>query len=70
MAEIKLGRLPDRTPKKLTISISSELHQSLEDYATRYQEAYGVNEPVGELIPFMLEAFLLSDKSFTKNAKR
>jgi hypothetical protein len=70
MAEIKLGRLPDRTPKKLTISMSSDLYQSLEDYATRYQEAYGVNEPVVELIPFMLEAFLLSDKSFNKNAKR
>ena len=28
MAELKLGKLPDRTPVKLTISVLPELHQA------------------------------------------
>jgi hypothetical protein len=31
---------------------------------------YGVTEQVIDLIPFMLEAFLQSDKGFAKQAKR
>ncbi|WAC49733.1 DUF2274 domain-containing protein [Asticcacaulis sp. SL142] len=70
MAEIKLGRLPDRTPNKLTITIGAELHQALREYADMYQAAYGVAEPVTELIPFMLEAFLASDKGFNRGGRR
>src|SRR3546814_7620770 len=33
MAAIKLGKLPDRTPVKLTISILPDLKQALDDYA-------------------------------------
>lgn len=36
MAELKLGRLPDRTPVKLTITFGAELHQTLKDYADAY----------------------------------
>lgn len=62
MADLKLPRLPDRTPVKLTIVIGSELHEALKAYADRYAEAYGTVEPVVELIPYMLEAFLSSDR--------
>ena len=33
MANLKLGKLPDRTPSKITISVSAELNQALKDYA-------------------------------------
>jgi len=70
MAEIKLGRLPDRTPVKLTITLGAELHQTLKEYADLYQATYGTTEQVVDLIPFMLEAFLASDKGFVRGGRR
>ena len=66
MADLKLGPLPDRTPIKLSISMMPDLHQALTDYAALYAQAYGRDEPVTELIPAMLAAFLESDRSFTR----
>ncbi|MDR6846983.1 DUF2274 domain-containing protein [Sphingomonas sp. BE137] len=66
MAELKLGKLPDRTPVKLTISVLPELHQALSDYAALYASTYGREEPIAELIPAMLSAFLESDRSFVR----
>lgn len=70
MAELKLARLPDRTPVKLTITVGAELHQSLREYADLYKAAYGTEEQVADLVPFMLEAFLQSDKNFVRGGKR
>lgn len=70
MAELKLPKLPDRTPIKLTVTLGAELHQTLKEYAELYQSTYGVSEQVVDLIPFMLEAFVSSDKGFAKGAKR
>lgn len=64
MVELKLARLPDRTPVKLTIAVLPELHQALADYAALYAEVYGREEPVAELIPAMLASFLESDRAF------
>jgi hypothetical protein len=66
MADLKLARLPDRTPVKLTIAISPELKSNLEDYASLYEASYGKAEPVAELIPAMLSAFLATDRAFAK----
>lgn len=70
MAELKLAKLPDRTPVKLTITLGADLNQALKDYAGIYQATYGVSEQVVDLIPFMLDAFLQSDKGFARNGKR
>lgn len=70
MAELKLARLPDRTPVKLTITVGAELHQSLREYADLYKITYGTEEQVADLVPFMLEAFLQSDKNFVRGGKR
>ena len=69
MAEIKLPKLPDRTPVKFTIMVAPELAEALREYAAEYQRRYGVEEPITELIPFMLAAFIESDAEF-KKAKR
>lgn len=66
MAAIKLERLPDRTRVKITITVSPDLHRALVDYASAYEAAYGLAEPLAELIPAMLGAFLQSDRGFAR----
>jgi hypothetical protein len=70
MTELRLPKLPDRTPVKLSITVSPELHRSLGDYAAAYEQAYGQAEPVTELIPAMLASFLESDRGFARHRKR
>lgn len=69
MSGLRLGRLPDRTPVKLTLALAPELHQQLSDYEAAYAETYGVEEPVAELIPAMLAAFLKGDPGFARYRK-
>jgi len=67
MPELKLAKLPDRTPVKLAITVTPDLHQMLQQYATLYAEAYGREESVTELVPAMLAAFLESDRGFARS---
>ncbi len=69
MSELKLGKLPDRTPVKITITVSPDLNQALRDYAAIYRATYGEAEAVADLIPFMLGAFLQGDRAFAKARK-
>lgn len=69
MVDLKLGKLPDRTPVKLTISIMPDLHRRLQDYAAAYAEAYGQEEAAVDLIPAILSAFLESDKCFSRRRR-
>lgn len=69
MVNLKLAKLPDRTPVKITITVSPDLNQALQEYAALYRETYGEAEPVPQLIPYMLESFLESDRSFAKARK-
>jgi hypothetical protein len=64
--ELKLQRLPDRKPVKIGITVSAELARKLQAYADLYRQSYRDEEEVAELIPYMLESFLESDKNFTK----
>ena len=66
---LKLKPLPNRTPVRLTLSISPELSNALTDYAAIYAETYGQTEKAESLAPHMLEAFLASDSGF-KRARR
>ena len=69
MPELRLPKLPDRTPVKITISVPPDLNQALSDYAALYADAYGQPEPVQELIPAMLGTFLQSDKAFARRRR-
>ena len=66
MAEIRLGRLPDRIPVKMTIFVPPELAARLAAYAEAYEAAYARREAVADLIPFMLANFLESDREFAR----
>lgn len=70
MASLRIDKLPDRTPIKLTIAVLPELNDALTDYAAIYAETYGQADPVTELIPAMLEAFLDRDREFKRNRLR
>jgi Uncharacterized conserved small protein len=69
MPELKLPKLPDRTAIKLSIAVTPDLHQMLQDYAALYAESYGREEPIAELIPAMLIAFLESDRAFLRSRR-
>ncbi|ATY31189.1 DUF2274 domain-containing protein [Sphingomonas psychrotolerans] len=66
MADLRLPRLPDRTPVKVGIQVTPQLFADLTRYAALYKETYGREEAVADLIPSMLTAFLDSDRAFAK----
>jgi len=70
MADLKLARLPDRTPVKITIHLPPDLSQALHLYAEAYRESYGEAQPVAELIPAMLASFLESDRAFVQRRRK
>jgi len=69
MPELKLARLPDRKPVKISITVSPILNQKLGAYAEAYKGAYGDDEKVSDLIPYMLEQFLDGDRQFKGKRK-
>lgn len=69
MTELKLAKLPDRTPVKITITLPPELNHALRQYAEIYRAAYGEAESVADLIPYMLTSFLGDDRGFAKARK-
>jgi len=66
MPDLKLAKLPDRTPIKLAITVTPDLHAALTEYVAVYKQTYGQEEPLAELVPHMLAAFLASDRGFAK----
>jgi hypothetical protein len=66
MPDLRLSKLPDRTPVKISISVTPDLHAALTAYADAYQATYDSTENVAELIPYMLTAFIESDSGFRK----
>jgi hypothetical protein len=66
---MKLSKLPDRTPVKLTTILTPNLAARLRDYADFYAETYGTREEVADLVPFMLEAFLDGDADFRRASR-
>jgi len=69
MPELRLPKLPERVPVKISISVAPDLHAALTAYADAYQATYGSAESVAELIPYMLTAFIESDSGFRKTRR-
>jgi hypothetical protein len=66
---LRLDRLPDRTPVRMSLSVDPDLASALSDYAEIYRQTYGAEEKPEALIPAMIESFLASDAGF-KRARR
>lgn len=69
MPSVKLPKLPDRTPVKVGISLWPDLNARLQAYAEFYKETYGEAESLAELIPYMLDEFLNTDKAFSASLR-
>ena len=70
LPELRLPKLADRVPVRVTLSLSPELNQALADYGVLYEETYGRSEPVQALIAAMLVSFLESDRHFVRRRSR
>lgn len=66
---MRLGKLPDRTPVKLTANFGPEDHADLSLYAALYGETYGETVSPADLVPFIVRAFLAGDQAFKKAKK-
>ncbi|MGB3627176.1 MAG: DUF2274 domain-containing protein [Henriciella sp.] len=66
---LRLDKLPDRTPVRMSLSLDPELAEALKDYAEVYRQIYGEAEKPEVLIPAMLELFLNSDTAFKRARK-
>ena len=67
---LKIARLPDRKPVKITISIISDLYEQIQDYVRVYEAEYSETETAQNLMPAMLEAFIQSDYQFRKTRQQ
>ena len=66
---MKLAKLPERSPVKLTVTLRPELAVRLREYADLYAETYGAREKPADLVPFMLDAFLDGDAGFRRASR-
>jgi len=66
---LRIAKLPNLTPIKMTVSLEPELHKMLEDYAQIYSESYGEAVKPSELVPSMIAGFLATDNGFKRARK-
>ena len=67
---LRLGKLPDRTPVKVTLALDPDLHSALSDYAAVYEQTYGERAKIEDLAPSMLDGFLSGDVAFKRTRKQ
>jgi hypothetical protein len=65
MNGLKIGPLPKHESGRISITLAKPLLEALELYALDFSEMYEKTD-APTLIPYMLEAFLRSDKAFMK----
>lgn len=66
---LRLDKLPDRTPVRMSIAVDPDLAAALSDYSEIYRQTYGAEEKPEALVPAMLQQFLGTDAGF-KRARR
>lgn len=68
MTKLRLGRIEDEKPVKLTIELSGAVHRDLARYAEAHARETGIEHPlpVERMIPPMIERFMASDRAFAR----
>lgn len=66
---LKLDRLPNRKPVKITITLEPEIFDALEDYARIYAEEYGDEESINIIASYMIGDFMEGDAAFKRKRK-
>jgi hypothetical protein len=64
--KLRLGPLPKTESVKLTFTCPAGLKADLDRYAVLHAQTYGEKVDGVTLIPYMLEAFMVGDRSFKK----
>lgn len=64
MPGIRLPKIPDRRLVKLVVQILPELEAALTDNAAAYENDYGKRASIADLVPHMLNCFLVRDCGF------
>jgi hypothetical protein len=65
---LRLGPLPKTETVKMTIAMSTELKAMLDRYAELHAQAWGEPVDTATLVPHMLEAFMVRDRAFRRQA--
>ena len=68
--KLRLGPVPKAQPVKITITVTAELKEILDRYAELHSQSTGEKNGAARLIPYMLEAFMISDRAFTRADRR
>lgn len=66
--KLRLGPLPKTETIKMAIGLSVELKAMLDRYAELHSQAWGEPVDAAALVPHMLEAFMVRDRAFRKEA--
>jgi hypothetical protein len=68
MTKLKLGRIPDERPVKLTIEVPAPLHRKLIAYGEALARDLGESDPIApaKVAPPMIAGYIESDKEFAK----
>ena len=66
MPELRLGKLPNRTPVKMTITVMPDYDEALRDYAAIHSAQHGVESTPADIASGMVEQFILNDREFAK----
>lgn len=63
---IKLGKFPSTVQVKISISVSKELKDRLDQYAKLHSSTWGEQVDTATIIPHMLREFMDSDREFRR----
>ncbi|SDH02931.1 DUF2274 domain-containing protein [Pelagibacterium luteolum] len=68
MTRLKLGRIPDERPVKLTIEVPAPLHRKLIAYGEALAREMGETDPIppAKVASPMIAGYIDSDKEFAK----
>jgi hypothetical protein len=62
--KLRLGPVPTVPQVRITITLTAELSAALDRYAKMHAQSTGESHAVPQLIPYMLRAFITSDRAF------
>lgn len=69
MPDLRLGKLPNHSPTKLSLNLWSELDEHLKLYAERYSAQRGAKFSAADIAPQMLAEYIKADREFAKFLK-
>lgn len=72
MTRLRLGRVAEEKPVKLTMELSGELMRDITDYARVHARINSLDVPLSpeRIVPAMIDRFIAGDREFGKQRRR